>query len=178
MQQPGGGPEKIKADRIAYYRYVQNAGPRPSIMIMQDIDSRPGAGCWWGEVHSNLHQALGCVGVVTDGGVRDLDMIAPGFQFISATVVPSHAWVHLVDFDCDVDIYGMLTRSGDLIHADKHGAVIIPHAVARDVAAAAELCARREKPILDLCKSADFTVDKLERALSEASEIHRFKGHR
>jgi regulator of RNase E activity RraA len=172
MQEPEGGAAKMKADRLAYYRYVEGAGPQPSVMIIQDIDSRPGAGCWWGEVHSNLHQALGCLGVVTDGGVRDLDMIAPGFQFISGTVVPSHAWVHLVDFGNPVDIYGMHTHSGDLIHADKHGAVIIPHAVAREVPAAAELCARREKPILDICKNPDFSIEMLERALAEASEIH------
>ena len=81
-----------------------------------------------------MHQALGCLGVVTNGAVRDLDMIADGFQFLSGTVVPSHAWVHLVSHGEPVDVSGMLTHTGDLVHADRHGAVIVPHEAARDVA--------------------------------------------
>ena len=160
-----------RTDRVAYYRYVEE-GHGPSIMLIQDVDSRPGAASWWGEVHSAVHQALGCLGVVTNGAVRDLDMIADGFQFLSGTVVPSHAWVHLVSHGEPVDVSGMLTHSGDLVHADRHGAAIIPHEVARDVPAAAELCMRREAPILAACKEPDFSADVMERVLREANEIH------
>ena len=118
------------------------------------------------------HQALGCLGVVTDGAVRDLDMIADGFQFLSATVVPSHAWVHLVSHGEPVDVCGMLTHTGDLVHADRHGAVIVPHEAAREVAAAAELCMRREAPILAACKEPGFSADVMERVLREAKDIH------
>ena len=141
-------------------------------MVIEDIESTPGYGSWWGEVQSNVHQALGARGVVTSGSVRDLDMIAEGFQLISGSVGPSHAWVQLVDCGGEVNVHGMVTRSGDLVHADRHGAVIIPHEVARDVPAAAELCMRREKPILDACKSGDFSVALIEKALAEAGEIH------
>ena len=119
-----------------------------------------------------MHQALGSLGVVTNGAVRDLDMIADGFQFLSGTVVPSHAWVHLVSHGEPVDVCGMVTHTGDLVHADRHGAVIIPHEVARDVPAAAELCMRREAPILAACKEPGFSAAVMERVLREAKEIH------
>jgi regulator of RNase E activity RraA len=109
---------------------------------------------------------------VTNGAVRDLDMIADGFQFLSGTVVPSHAWVHLVDCGGAVDVCGMVTNSGDLVHADRHGAVIIPHEAAREVPAAAELCMRREAPILAACKKQDFSADVMAKVLREVSEIH------
>ena len=168
---PSAGNEDQTAARLAYYRYI-DAGAGPTVMVIEDIDTTPGYGSWWGEVHSNVHQALGALGVVTSGSVRDLDMIAEGFQLISGSVGPSHAWVQLVDCGSEVNVHGMVTRSGDLVHADRHGAVIIPHEVARDVPAAAELCMRREKPILDACKSGDFSVALIEKALAEAGEIH------
>ena len=169
--EPGAGNEDQTAARIGYYRYIAEA-PGPSVMVIEDIDTPPGFGSWWGEVHSNVHKALGALGVVTSGSVRDLDMIAEGFQLLSGSVGPSHAWVHLVDCGGEVNVHGMVTNSGDLIHADRHGAVIIPHGVARQVPAAAELCMRREKPILDACKSGDFSVELIEKALNEAGEIH------
>ena len=168
---PSAGNEDQTAARLAYYRYI-DAGAGPTVMVIEDIDTTPGYGSWWGEVHSNVHQALGALGVVTSGSVRDLDMIAEDFQLISGSVGPSHAWVQLVDCGGEVNVHGMVTRSGDLVHADRHGAVIIPHEVARDVPAAAELCMRREKPILDACKSGDFSVALIEKALAEAGEIH------
>ena len=168
---PSAGNEDQTAARLAYYRY-SDAGGGPTVMVIEDIDTTPGYGSWWGEVHSNVHQALGALGVVTSGSVRDLDMIAEGFQLISCSVGPSHAWVQLVDCGGEVNVHGMVTRSGDLVHADRHGAVIIPHEVARDVPAAAELCMRREKPILDACKSGDYSVELIEKALAKAGEIH------
>jgi len=168
---PGPANADQKAARLGYYRYIED-GPGPTVMVMEDIDSQPGFGAWWGEVHTNVHKALGCLGVVTSGSVRDLDMIAEGFQLISGSVGPSHAHVQLVDCGGEVNVHGMVTRSGDLIHADRHGAAIIPHDVARDIPAAAELCMRREKPLLDACQSGEFSVELLERAMEEAGEIH------
>jgi len=168
---PSAGNEDQTAARLAYYRYIE-AGSGPTIMVIEDIDAQPGFGSWWGEVHSNVHKALGSLGVVTSGSVRDLDVIAEGFQLLSGSISPSHAWVHVVDCGGEVNVHGMVTNSGDLVHADRHGAVIIPHDVARQVPAAAELCMRREKPILDACKSGYFSVDLIEKALKEAGEIH------
>ena len=98
--------------------------------------------------------------------------MAPGFDILCGKITPSHAWVHPVSFGGEVDIFGMVVRSNDLIHADRHGAVVIPHAVARNVVEAAELCGRREEPILAAARSDNFSIDKLEQALAAADEIH------
>lgn len=168
---PGLSAAEQRAARLEYYRYVA-AGEVPKVMVIQDVDSRIGFGCFWGEVQTAIHRALGCRGLVTDGGVRDLDAVAPEFQVLCGKVTPSHAWVHSIAYGGTVDVFGMVVRSDDLIHADRHGAVVIPHAVARQVAAACELCARREAPILKVARSPDFSLEALERAMTEAAEIH------
>ena len=93
-------------------------------MVMRGPRRRHGCGygAFWGEVQSNVHKALGALGVVTDGSIRDIPMIAPGFQMLAGSIVPSHAYVHVVDYGIDVNVHGMAVKSGDLIHADRHGA--------------------------------------------------------
>ena len=162
---------EVRAHRMAYYRYV-GAGDLPKVSLIQDVDDTPGLGSFWGEVNSAIHKACGCEGVVTNGAIRDLDAIAPGFNMISGTVVPSHIWAHLVDFECEVNIAGMIAQHDDLIHADRHGAVVIPHDAVEDVLHAADLVTRKEAPILACARSSSFTLDALEAAFGEADDIH------
>ena len=171
MEMPKADKEEMRQGRLDYYRYMAK-GDLPKIVVLQDLDSRAGFGCFWGEVNTAIHKGLGCGGLVTDGGVRDLDAVAPGFGILCGKITPSHAWVHPVSFGGEVDVFGMVVRSNDLIHADRHGAVIIPDAVARDVVAAAELCGRREEPILKAARSPDFSIETLEQALLAADDIH------
>src|SRR5262245_50782601 len=77
----------------------------------------PGYGAFWGEVQTNVHKALGCLGAVTNGSIRDLAGIAEGFQMLAGSIAPSHAYVHVVEFGISVTIHSMQVRSGDLIHA-------------------------------------------------------------
>ena len=163
---------EAKARRLAYYEYVA-AGPGPTIMAIQDLDGpRAGYGAWWGEVNTAVHKGLGCLGCVTDGSIRDLDMLAPGFQLLAGQVGPSHAFVHCVDFGTPVNVAGMAVRHGDLIHADQHGAVVIPEALAAKVIQAAKLLARREAVVLKAARAKGFNIDKLSRAMAGADEIH------
>ena len=111
--------------RLDYLDYVACA-PQPGIAVIQDLDDIVGYGAFWGEVQSNVHKALGCLGTITNGSIRDIPMIAPGFQMLAGSIAPSHAYVHVVDFGVDVNIHGMAVKSGDLIHADRHGAVVVP----------------------------------------------------
>lgn len=158
--------------RIDYYEYV-GTGHGPRISVIQDIDGPDvGYGAFWGEVQSNVHKALGCLGVVTDGSIRDIPQWAPGFQALAGSIGPSHAHVHVTRFAGEVRVAGMTVRSDDLIHADRHGAVVIPHEVAARLPEAAELCGRREEPILAIARGSDFTLDKLRDALKRSSEIH------
>jgi regulator of RNase E activity RraA len=157
--------------REAWYDYVA-ASDLPTIAVIQDIDDRPGFGAFWGEVQTTIHKALGVSGCVTNGSFRDLDMLAPGFQIIGGRIGPSHAHIHMVQMNCDVNIFGMLARHDDVIHADFHGAVVIPADVVKKLPAAIDLCTRREKVILDMAKSPGFTSQKLRAALKASGEIH------
>ena len=161
-----------REQRAAYYEYV-GTGPGPRISVLQDLDgANVGYGAFWGEVQSNVHKALGCLGVITDGSIRDIPQWAPGFQALAGSVGPSHAWVHAENFGGEVRVAGMTVRSDDLIHADRHGAVVIPIDVAAKLPDAAELCGRRETPILEIARSKDFTLEKLKEALKRSAEIH------
>ncbi|CCD83811.1 conserved hypothetical protein [Bradyrhizobium sp. ORS 285] len=158
--------------RTDYYEYV-GTGHGPRIVVIQDIDGPDiGYGAFWGEVQSNVHKALGCLGVITDGSIRDIPQWAPGFQALAGSVGPSHAWVHAESFGGQVRVAGMTVRSDDLIHSDRHGAIVIPHDIAASLPEAAELCARRETPILEIARSADFSLEKLKAALARSAEIH------
>jgi len=139
--------------RLDYLDYVAGA-PQPAVMIMHDLDgAHAGFGAFWGEVQSNVHKALGALGVVTDGSIRDIPMIAPGFQMLAAAIVPSHAYVHVVDFGLDVTVAGMAVTSGDLIHADRHGAIVVPLDTIDAMQAAAEKLAATEARIIAAAKS-------------------------
>ena len=154
-----------------YYAYI-DAGPKPSWVVIQDLDGEGGYGSFWGEVNSAIHKGLGCRGVITDGCVRDVPDIAEGFQMLSASVLPSHAFVHVVDFGRPVDVAGMKVRSGDLVHADQHGAVVIPREVASQIPEAAAAIACRERVIIDAAKEPGFDIEALRKAQCAAREIH------
>jgi regulator of RNase E activity RraA len=161
-----------QARRIAYYEYV-GTGHGPRISVIQDVDGADiGFGAFWGEVQSNVHKALGCLGVITDGSIRDIGQWAPGFQALAGSIGPSHAFVHADSFGGEVRVAGMTVKSGDLIHADRHGAIVIPLEVAAKLPDAAELCGRRETPILEIARSTSFSLEKLKEALARSAEIH------
>lgn len=164
--------KEARAQRIGYYEYVAS-GPQPGISVIQDLDgAEVGFGAFWGEVQSTVHKALGLLGVITDGCIRDIPQWAPGFQALAGSIAPSHAHVHLADFAKEVRVAGMLVRSGDLIHADRHGAVVIPEAAAGKIPAACELLTRKEAAILDEARKPGFTIAKLREALTRSEEIH------
>jgi regulator of RNase E activity RraA len=142
-------------------------------MVIQDLDGPLRAyGSWWGEVNSNIHKGLGALGVITDGSVRDIPDIAEGFQMLADRVGPSHAFVHPVDYGRTVTVAGMRVADGDLIHADMHGAVVIPWDVADQVNEAAEAIGRRERVIINAAQEPGFDIDRLRKAWGDAAEIH------
>jgi regulator of RNase E activity RraA len=157
--------------RFAYCDYVA-AGPGPRISVIQDLDDgQAGYGSFWGEVNSNVHKALGCAGGITNGSIRDLTLIAEGFQLLAGSYGPSHAFVHLVDFGSEVNVHGMVVRSGDLVHADRHGAVVIPHDAAGKLAGSLDLLNRQEAVIIEAARSPGFTVERLKDAIRKSATI-------
>lgn len=136
--------------------------PAPRVVVVQDLDE-PAVGALWGEVNANIHRALGCIGVVTNGTVRDLDDVQPiGFHFFASGVAVSHVWAYPEDFNKPVTVDGMTVKPGDLIHADKHGAISIPVEHVGALLKAIAAVERYERPMIQLCKSPEFSTAKLE----------------
>ena len=123
-------------------------------------------------MNSNIHSGFGCLGLVTDGSVRDIPDIAEGFQMLADRIGPSHAFVHPVDYGRPITVSGMRVSSGDLIHADQHGAVVIPWDVAADVPGAAADIAKREAVIISAAQEPGFDMNRLRKAWGDAAEVH------
>jgi regulator of RNase E activity RraA len=138
--------------RLDYLDYIA-AAPLPGIVVIQDIDEIVGYGAFWGEVQTNIHKALGCLGTITNGSIRDIPQVAPGFQMLAGSIGPSHAFVHVEDFGCNVNIHGMAVKSGDLIHADQHGAVVVPLNTIDPMKAALPGLAAKEAKIIEAAKA-------------------------
>ena len=117
------------------------------------------------------HKGLGVAGTLTNGVLRDLGMLDPGYQVIAGSVGPSHAFVHVTDLDVPVTVFGMAVKPGDLIHADCHGGVVIPAAQIEQMPAAIDIVLRKEVPILTAARAPGFTVEKLRAAWLAADQI-------
>lgn len=170
--QPATEPAAVvRARRLDWYRYV-SAPPGPTIAVIQDEDPRRGLGAFWGEVNVALHKGLGVAGVLTDGSLRDIGTTDPGFQVLAGSVMPSHAFVHLTAIDVPVEVFGLKVDPGDLLHADRHGAVRIAPAHLAGLAAAIGLVTRKEAPLLKAARSPGFSVEALYAAWGEAEDVH------
>ncbi len=167
-KEPARGPVPDRGDTYAYMA----ASGLPTIVVLQDIEDQPGYGAYWGEVQSTVHLALGVLGCVTNGSFRDTDMLAPGFQIVGCGVVPSHAHVHLLAYGCEVNVFGMVCVHDDVIHADHHGAVVIPAEYVTQLPAAIDLVSRREAVILEQTRQPGFNAEVLRAALKRSGEIH------
>jgi 4-hydroxy-4-methyl-2-oxoglutarate aldolase len=136
--------------------------PAPRVVVVEDVEKRPGLGSFVGEVHANILSALGCVAVVTNGAVRDLPQVrSKGFQFFAGNVAVSHAYAHVFQFGTPVEIGGLRIEPGDLLHGDQHGILKVPFEVASGIPAVARELQEKEERLIAMCRSADFSLDKL-----------------
>ena len=144
-----------------YWRFIATQ-PGPKVAVVQDID-RPPKGAMWGEWNSNVHKALGCVGMVTEGAARDLDGVQKlNFHYFSTCVLPSHGYGAFIDYGGSVRVAGLVVHTGDLLAGDQHGVAWIPPEIdLLELARVAAEIDRLESEIFALCQSKDFTVDKL-----------------
>ena len=138
---------------------------------MQDFETAPGAGAFWGEVQTNIHKGLGCLGAVTNSAMRDLDDCAPEFQILARKVVPSHIYNHVIDFGIQVEVLGMVVKHNDIIHADRHGAVVIPSETVDKLPAAVDLMIRKEAVLLDAARDPSVNIEILRTALVESAKV-------
>lgn len=119
--------KKTNANAWSEYRAYVASVPGPKIVVIQDLDKPATYGSFWGEVNSNTHRALGCVGTITDGSIRDVDeMNNAGFKALARRLSVGHAHSTPVKWNCEVEVFGRKIKPGQLIHADKHGFLVIP----------------------------------------------------
>ncbi|WP_299547176.1 RraA family protein [uncultured Tateyamaria sp.] len=161
LAQPTEAPEVIKARRMAYYKYMSE-GDRPSVCVVQDLDVPNAIGAYWGEVNTNIHRAFGLSGTLTDGVMRDLGDLAEGYPVVAGSIGPSHGFVHVVDYDQPVRIRGLDIQPGDLVHADRHGAVVVPVDVTPKLANAIASLMRSEKTVFDAVKGKRISFEDFE----------------
>lgn len=156
----------IRARRMAYYRAMYEA-PKPSIAVIEDLDFPYCIGAYWGEINTTVHKGFGMSGALTNGVMRDLGDLPAGFPVIAGSIGPSHGFVHVVSIGEPVSILGMTINRGDLIHADRHGALVIPPEVAQNLANAISKLQKTEQLILGPAREPNFDFDAFEKAWSE-----------
>lgn len=144
--------------------------PAPRILVLQDMDHLPGRGAFVGDVHASILKALGCIGYVTNGAVRELPSVRKtGLHLFAGSVVVSHAYAHIFEVGETVSIGGMEVRPGALLHGDRHGIVNIPIEIAAGLPAVASSMQKNEQKVIDFCRSAEFSVEKLREVIKTVS---------
>jgi regulator of RNase E activity RraA len=158
---PGRAPEPI--DEPAYWRWLEGR-PGPKVVVVEDLDDPPG-GAMWGEWNGHVHRALGCVGTLTEGAVRDLDALERlGFHTFATSVSVAHGYGAFVDYDEPVAVAGLTVHSGDLLVGDRHGVLRIPSEIdIGELVAAGREIDRLESEIFACCRGDGFTIDELAR---------------
>ncbi len=165
------------------YRAYLAGTPGPKIAVVQDLDKPNFVGSFWGEVNSNTHRSLGCVGTITDGCIRDVDeMTNAGFKAIASRLCVGHAHSCPVRWDCEVTVFGRAVQPGQLIHADKHGFLAVPEGEHHDLLDAAIFMDKNECETVipaareSFGKSPEQILSEMNQAAAEfrANTRHRF----
>ena len=158
---------RIYYDRTDWWNSILQV-PAPRIVVLEDIDNPPGRGAFIGGMQAAILKALGCVGYVTDGAVRELPRIKDtGLQLFAGNVAVSHAYAHIFDFGSKVKVAGLEVHPGDLLHGDRHGLLSIPKEIASEIPAAAARLQAAERKVIEFCRSPEFSVEKLRQILRE-----------
>ncbi len=160
---PTETPDVIRARRMSYFEHMAS-GTGPTLAVVEDIDGDQAVSAWWGGVHTAVHKGLGLKGAVTNGVMRDLGDMEPGFLVLAGALGPSHAFVHVRDIGCPVSIFGMQVNDGDLVHADRHGALVVPKDVIPKLFAAINKLLDTEALIIGPARQDGFDFEKLKSA--------------
>ena len=165
LRPPTEDPATIRTRRMAYYRMMAEA-PQPSVAVIEDVDFPDCVGAYWGEINTTVHKGFGMAGALTNGVMRDLGDLAPGFPVVAGSIGPSHGFVHVLENAVPVTIFGLRVAPGDLVHADRHGAVVVPPEVIPRLAGAIARMQATEKLVLGPARAPGFDFAAFEAAWS------------
>jgi len=155
-------------DRVELWSHIAET-PGPRVFVLEDMDHKPGRGAFVGDMHAAILRALGCIGYVTNGAVRELPSVRQiGLQLFAATLAVSHAYAHIFDLGVPVVIDGMEVRTATLLHGDQHGIVTVPAEIASEIPSVAAKLQRAEQEVIDFCQSRNFSVAKLNELMKKA----------
>ena len=125
IEPPTEAVSVIRERRMSYYRAMSES-VKPSIAVVEDLDYPNCIGAFWGEVNTTIHKGFGMSGALTNGVMRDLGDMAEDFPVVAGSIGPSHGFVHVRTVNQPINVFGLNIKSGDLVHADRHGAVVVP----------------------------------------------------
>lgn len=160
---PTEAPDVIRARRMDYYRYMAEA-PKPAIAVVEDLDYPNAIGAYWGEINTTVHKGFGIAGTLTNGVVRDLGDLPKGYPVIAGSIGPSHGYVHVKTIGQPVRVFGLTVRDGDLVHADRHGALVVPTDIIPVLGDAIRKLLATEKLVLDPARAEGFDFAAFEAA--------------
>lgn len=163
---PDEAPEVIKSRRMDYYRHMAT-GPRPALAVVEDLDGANAVGAFWGEINTTVHKGFGLAGALTNGVMRDLGDLPAGFPVIAGSIGPSHAFVHVREIGTPVTVFGLTIADGDLVHADRHGALVVPQNYVDEIGAAITKMQGTEAIVLEAARAPGFDFDTFEAAWVE-----------
>lgn len=156
----------IRERRMSYYK-AMSENVKPSIAVVEDLDYPNCIGAFWGEVNTTIHKGFGMSGALTNGVMRDLGDMAEGFPVVAGSIGPSHGFVHVRSVNQPINIFGMNIKSGDLVHADRHGAVVVPTDVIDDLEASILKMQQTERLVLDPARKKGFDFNAFETAWND-----------
>jgi regulator of RNase E activity RraA len=160
---PKENPEIIKERRMNYYRYMSETNG-PTVVVIEDLDFPDCIGAYWGEINTKVHKGFGLSGALTNGVMRDLGDLAVDFPVVAGSIGPSHGFVHVREIDTPISVFGISVTPGDLVHADRHGAVVIPNEVIDNLYAAIQKLFASERLILDPADKKGFSFNDFKSA--------------
>lgn len=160
---PQEPPQVVRARRMAYYQQMSEA-KQPSVCVIEDEDFPDAIGAFWGEVNTTIHKGFGVGGTLTNGVMRDLGDMAAGYPVVAGSVGPSHGFVHVTALNIPVNVFGLTIKPGDLVHADRHGAVVIPTDIVLDLERAIHKMQETERLVLEPARAPGFDFSAFETA--------------
>jgi regulator of RNase E activity RraA len=166
LSPPNDPADIIKQRRMDYYRHMA-AGPRPALSVVEDLDGANAVGAFWGEINTTVHKGFGLSGALTNGVIRDLGDLPKGFPVVAGSIGPSHVFVHVREIGTKVSIFGLDIDDGELVHADQHGAVVIPAGYEEDLDAAITKLLDTEQIVLKAARAEGFSFAEFEAAWAE-----------